>query len=475
MPIMSIVLLEIMVELDVLIIGGGFSGTMVAMHLLGRREGLSVGVLERVSQPGRGLAYGSPHRFHLLNVPAGKMSALPDDPEHFLRWAQSNYDASVLPRSFLPRSLYGNYVGGLLERAIADGNPDYFHWIRDEALSLQLRDGHLAVQRKNGSEIFARSVVLAIGNFPPADPRVPGLKPDSTLYFPFAWAPNVLEDLPSNGSILLIGSGLTSVDLIMALRSRRFKGTVHVLSRKGLLPRRYRPAEPWPPFWDERSPRTTRGLLRLIREQIELASEQDATWRSVIDSLRPVTQEIWQALPHDEKRRFLRHLRSHWEVHRHRIAPEIGDVLADMKAEGLVHTYAGRMIRYSEHGGIAKISYRERFSRRKRTLKVNRVVNCTGSETDCRRIGDSLVSSLFAQGLACPDPLFLGLDADEHGGLADYNGTPSSSLFAVGPTRKGSLWETTAVPEIREQTAELAQHIARTLVRRSHDVLQTAV
>lgn len=151
------------------------------------------------------------------------------------------------------------------------------------------------------------------------------------------------------------------------------------------------------------------------------------------------------------------------------IAPEIGDVLADMKAEGLVHTYAGRIIRYSEQGGVAKVSYRERFSRRKKTLKANLVVNCTGSETDCRRIDDSLISSLFAQGLTRPDPLFLGLDTDEHGGLMDYNGTPSSFLFAVGPTRKGSLWETTAVPEIREQAAKLAEHVGRKLARQNHE------
>jgi uncharacterized NAD(P)/FAD-binding protein YdhS len=149
-----------------------------------------------------------------------------------------------------------------------------------------------------------------------------------------------------------------------------------------------------------------------------------------------------------------------------------------MKAEGQVHTYAGRIIRYSENGEVAKVSYRERASGRKRTLKVNRVVNCTGSETDCRRIDDSLITSLFAQGLARPDPLFLGLDADEHGALVDYNGTPSSSLFAVGPTRKGSLWETTAVPEIRSQAAELADHIRRSLAsypRESQDFLPTAI
>jgi uncharacterized NAD(P)/FAD-binding protein YdhS len=471
---MSIELIDIMSVLDVLIVGGGFSGTMVATQLLRQRSGLSVGVLERSGQPGNGLAFRSPHRFHLLNVPAGKMSALPDDPEHFLQWAQTHHDASVQSRSFLPRSLYGNYVGSLLAQTI-EQSEGRLQWIQGEGLSLRTRNGQWAAQIKGGSEIRARAVVLALGNFPPADPPVRGLE-GSALYYPFAWSPEVLDDLPESGSVLLIGSGLTSVDLIMALRSKRFRGTVHLLSRKGFLPRRYRPADPWPPFWNKDSPRTTRGLLRLVREQIELASQTDVNWRSVIDSLRPVTQEIWRELPHAERRRFLRHLRSHWEVHRHRIAPEIGDVLADMKAEGRVQTYAGRMIRYSEQAGVATVSYRERASRRKRTIKANRVVNCTGSETDCRRIDDSLLRSLFAQGLAQPDPLFLGLDTDEHGGLIDYNGRASYTLFAIGPMRKGSLWETTAVPEIRTQAAEIARCITRRLTgRECGEAFRTAV
>jgi len=184
--------------LDILIVGDGFSGTTIAAHLLRRATGLSVGILDRGGQPGRGLAYSSPHRFHLLNVPAGNMSALPNDPEHFLSWAQRNYDASIQARSFLPRSLYGDYLSGVLEQAIADGNRDRFSWMQDEALSLQQRNGQMAVQRKNGPEVLARAVVLAIGNFPPADPRVPGLGPKSYLYFPFAWASNILEDLPAN-------------------------------------------------------------------------------------------------------------------------------------------------------------------------------------------------------------------------------------------------------------------------------------
>ena len=465
-------------QLDVLIIGGGFSGTVLAAQLLRRTASLSVAVMDRVSLPGRGLAYSTPHKFHLLNVPAGKMSALPDEPDDFLRWARTNFDASVQPRSFLPRAVYGEYVGSLLQRAVTERGQERFRWIQDEALSLQRRRGKRAVQRRKGAELPARAVVLATGNFPPADPRIPGLKPaSSSFYYPFAWAGDALEGLPAKGSVLLIGAGLTSVDVIMALKSKGFKGRIHVLSRRGLLPHRHKQTESWPLFWDERSPRTTLGLLRLIREQVRIASTKGVDWRSVVDSLRPVIQRIWRTLPVPEQKRFLRHLRSYWEVHRHRLAPEIADVLSDMRAEGQVLLYTGRISRYLEHDDTAEISYRERGVGTQKVLRVHRVINCTGSETDCRRIDDSLITSLFVQGFARPDPLFLGLDVDEHGALVDYQGVPSHSLFAVGPTRKGCLWETTAVPEIRQQTSDLAEHLARMLEksgRRSHHALEAA-
>jgi len=463
--------------LDVLVVGGGFSGAMVAVHLLRRCENLCVGILDRGTHLGRGLAYSSPRRFHLLNVPAAKMSALPDEPEHFLRWAQRNYGASVQARSFLPRTLYGDYVSSLFAETVQDRSQNRVFWVQDEGLSIREEAARVVVERKTGLDLVAHVVVLAIGNFPPADPQMAGLSASSSLYRPLAWGEHPLDDIPAGGSVLLIGSGLTSIDLVMALKSKCFEGTIHVLSRKGLLPRRHKPSSPWPLYWHENSPRTTRELLRLIRVQIEEAATRGVNWRSVIDCLRPVTQQIWQSLPREEKRRFLRHLRSHWEVHRHRLAPEIADVLSDMKAEGQVHFHAGRVIRYRERGSIATVSYRDRYTRRKKSVKVNRVINCTGSETDCRRIDDSLISSLFAQGLARPDPLFLGLDTDGHGALLGYDGRPSTSLFTLGPARKGSLWETTAVPEIRFQAAQLGEHLSHVLQARvpARDALEKAV
>jgi uncharacterized NAD(P)/FAD-binding protein YdhS len=228
-----------------------------------------------------------------------------------------------------------------------------------------------------------------------------------------------------------------------------------------LVPQRHEQTPPWPQFWNEQSPRTTRGLLRLIRTQARLATVAGSNWRAVVDALRCVTQDIWQSLPLVEQRRFLRHLRSYWEVHRHRIAPEIADVLADLINDGQVHIRAGRVTRYRERRSFAEVVIRERVGRQVQTLRIDRMINCTGSENDCRRIDDSLIDSLFNQGLARPDPLFLGLDVGENGALIDSNGMASASLHALGPMRKGCSWETTAVPEIRVQAAELAGHLVR--------------
>jgi uncharacterized NAD(P)/FAD-binding protein YdhS len=453
---------------------------MLAVHLLRNSSSLSVGIVDRAALPGRGLAYSSPHRFHLINVPTGEMSAWPDAPDDFLRWARTHYDAAVQTRSFPPRSVYGAYVGSLLETTLSNCGRERFQWIQDEALSLHRRKSKLAVQTKVGAELRSRVVVLATGNFPPANPRMPGLKTSTSLYFHFPWASDALENLPPGGSVLLVGSGLTSVDLIMALKSKGFRGIIHVLSRKGLFPRprrQQRQDEPWPLFWDETSPRTVRGLLRLIRVQVQAAAEKGIDWRGVIDSLRPVTQDIWRSLPLEEQKRFLRHARVYWDVHRHRLAPEIGDILADMQTEGQVRLHTGAIIRYSEDHDDAEIHYWDRESRTEKALRAHRVINCTGSETDCRRIDDSLITSLFVQGLARPDPLFLGLDVDEHGALTDYKGTPSHLLYAIGPTRKGCLWETTTVPEIRVQAAVLGERLADMLGHSSggpRGILKTA-
>ena len=443
-------------QFTVAIIGGGFTGATLAAQLLRKSGGaISIVLVERSARLGRGVAYGTQCMEHLLNVRARNMTAYPDDPEHFLRWARLNYDPGVTPEEYLPRRVYGEYAASLLQQEI-ERHPGRLEHVQDEAVSVARVEGAAEIRLRSGRTLFANKVVMALGNFPPGDPRLPGKTPHSQRYVSNPWAAGAPGDLAEDGSVLLVGSGLTSVDVAITLRESGFGGTIHMLSRRGLLPQTHKATAACQPFWDQSSPRTARGLLRLIRNQIETAKRSSSDWRAVVDSLRPDTQEIWRSLSLQERRRFLRHVRSYWDVHRHRVAPAIGGRLASQIQDGQIKTHAGRITTYAEDGGGIDVTYLDRQSGELKRLRVDRVINCTGPESDVRKVDNPLLTNLIRQRMVRPDPLHLGLDVSGDGALIDADGGASDFLYTVGPARKGSLWESIAVPELRVQVSELA-------------------
>ena len=472
------------VHKSVVIVGGGFSGTVLAAQLLRRAPGLSIAVIDKNSLPARGLAYGTEHECHLLNVPAKDMSAFPEEPDHFFKWARQNHEAAIHHHCFLPRPLYGRYLHSLLHESQNhksqnhdSRNTDHadLAWIRDEAVWLKREGDEFAIRLGHGSTLLTRTVVLALGNFPPGNLGIPGLTEESPRYKRVAWSREALTGLSDNDSVLLIGSGLTSVDIALALRTSGFHGKIHVLSRHGLLPLPHGPSAPWPRFWRKDSLRTTRALMRLIREQAKAAHSAGADWRSVVDSLRPHVEEIWQSLPVQERRRFLRHARAYWEVHRHRIAPAVADNFSRMIDSGQVVIHAGRVLGYSEQGDAAEVTFRNRSAGAIQSLRVARVINCSGPETDCRKIASPLLGSLFEQGLVRRDILALGLDVSASGAAVDSLGQASQQIFVLGPMRKGMMWETTAVPELRVQAADLANCLASAWLQKTSAARETGV
>jgi uncharacterized NAD(P)/FAD-binding protein YdhS len=452
-------------KFTVAIIGGGFSGAVLAAQILRRAEpSYSVVVVEKNSSVGRGLAYGSECSSLLLNVRARNMSAFVDDPHHFLRWAQSNYDPAIGPGSFLPRAVYGRYVESILNAAVQSAGPQRLEWLQDEALKLSSTDkGAVEINLGSGRRLLADRVVLALGNFQPRDPLAAWNAEKDTetgsRYSRNAWSSATFERIEDLGDILLVGSGLTSVDVAVRLRAEGFRGTIHILSRHGLLPQSHKATDACPPFWNEASPKNTRGLLRLVREQVRKGRQQGTEWQSVFDSLRPLAAQIWQSLSENERRRFLRHVRPYWEVHRHRAAPEIVQSLAEQISHGQMQLHAGRITNYKEDENEVNVTYCDRKQGGTNSLRIDRVINCTGPESDCRRLQSPLISALLASGSVRPDPFFLGLDVSTEGALIDGTGVPSDFLYAVGPARKGSLWESTAVPELREQIHRLVDHL----------------
>ena len=440
---------------DVAIIGGGFSGVCLALELLERADSsFSIALIERGPCRGRGVAYSTQHPGHLLNVPARNMSALAGDPDHFLRWARGNFDSGAQPGDFLPRRLYGDYVESLLSDAIAKHRRQIV-WKRNSAISLERRSGVAEITLSDGETILASKIVLALGNFAPSEIRVSGKILAGDHFTQNPWSCDAFDRIPSDGEVLLVGSGLTSVDALLSLRSYGFKGTVHMLSRHGLLPQPHEATSAWPEFWHPGSPKTARGLLRIVREHIRAAESQGKDWRSVVDALRPASQLIWRSLPLKERARFLRHLQHYWDVHRHRIAPAIGGFLKHQIDGGHLLRHAGRITDFSETDEGVTITYRERKTQKVQRFRVAHVINCTGPQIDCRKVNSPLVSGLLRRRLVRPDPLYLGIDSTQDGALIDGLGAASNWLFAIGPFRKGRLWESIAVPELREQACSL--------------------
>ena len=450
-------------SLRIAIIGGGFSGTMTAVQLLrAARQPLELHIIERKPPLGRGVAYGTRYGSHLLNVPAGKMSAFPSEPDHFFKWLQNHPEmlsAPAEPGTFAPRKVYGGYVQSLLAEAEARVPVDVqvTQWT-DEAIDLDAWDDHVTINLESGESLEVDRVVLAIGNFPPGHPHLAdrGFFA-SERYVGDPWSKGNLDAVQPEDTVLLIGSGLTALDLTLGMRERGFQGVVHMLSRRRQLPQRHKVSEPYPSYLKDPLPSTVRDLVRAVRAELRAAAEKGIDWRPVLDALRPRTQEIWDNLPLEEQRRFLSHVRPYWEVHRHRMPPDVAALVDEMFASQRLFTHGGRLISLEEKDGAVEVRYREKSAPEDTVIRVDRVINCTGPECDYRRMRHPLIASLLGQGLVRPDDLALGLDNDARGALLDAEGNAKGVLYTIGPLRKGTLWETTAVPEIRVQAQELAK------------------
>lgn len=458
------------------IIGAGFSGSLVAAHLLKTAtRPLLIKLIERSHEIGKGVAYSTDTICHLLNVSAGKMSAFADDPGHLLRWLHYNRSelAAVLPpdlnaSSFIPRQVYGLYIQSILEEAEATASSNVrLERVMDEVVAAEPQAKGAIVSLRSSRPFRADKIVLALGNAPAAPPGSPAsAQPgdDRSSYLRHAWSANALAALEPDAPVLLIGTGLTMVDMVVALHDRQHQGKIYAVSRRGLAPLPHQSTQPYPAFLTlEDAPKTIRGLLRSVRSQVKTAAVQGYDWRSVIDVLRPITQPLWQQLPRAEQQRFLRHLTPYWDVHRHRIAPEIGQVIQDMLDSGQLTITAGRIQGYQVTSDGIAVTVWQRQTQMNQRLQVSRVVNCTGVQADYRRSPQPLITHLRDQGLIRPNNLGLGLDTVADGTILDAVGNRSSLLYTLGTSRKGDLWETIAVPELRQQAQALATTVLQSL------------
>ena len=392
----------------------------------------------------------------MLNVPAAKMSAWADDPDHFARVIEA---AGGSAEDFVERRAFGRYLRGIFDEAVASGLVEV---VQARALSAHREGKGWRIEVEGGGEVKADALALAQGNQPPEPLR--GTEQIGGRFINNPWvaesAAAVARVAESGGDALIVGTGLTMVDMVLSLDAAGHRGRIVALSRRGQIPRAHADYEPAPVELDEVPLGNVGALWRWLRRRAGRVG-----WRAAVDSLRPHSHAIWKSLDAGERRRFVRHARPWWDVHRHRIAPQVAAQIAGMVGEGRLEIVAGRIgaMRELENGLEVEISRRGRPSislrtngsgGEARTFAV--AFNCTGPLGAIRRTRDPLLKRMLDDRLIVADALGMGLAVDE-------GSRAGERLWALGPLTKGAYWEIVAVPDIREQAAAVAEDIATEL------------
>ncbi len=447
---------------DVAIIGGGAAGTLVAVQLLRQAPGpLAIAIVEPRPAPGRGVAYSTLRPEHRLNVIASRMSAFDDAPEDFADFLAANpggdSDGSPLPpgpvtERFARRRDYARYLQATLAES---PNVDGVVHVSDVALDLGCEGDAFVLPCASGSLLRARRVVLATGNGARGLPLAPAAISGAPRVIE-AWDYAAVAAIDADRDVCIVGSGLSMVDAVLTLDARCHRGRITVLSRHGLMPLAHAAAGRQAGGVDDLLHVGMRTRMALLRQRARDAAGAGVPWQWTMDALRHYGQTLWRASDDAERRRFLRHAQRLWDIHRHRIAPDVAAVLEALRADGRLQVQAGRLTALCGDDAAAVLEYRPRGADAGATLTAGCVVNATGVDTTLARSGNPLLRAMHGRGLLQPGPLGMGIATDDHGAVLQADGSVVDGVATLGAPRIGALWESLAVPELRGQAQALA-------------------
>jgi uncharacterized NAD(P)/FAD-binding protein YdhS len=452
---------------SIVIVGAGFCGTVLAANLLRRppAQPTDIGLIERAPQMGRGVAYAAREFPYLLNVPAARLSADSRDPLQFLRFAQRRM-RHVGAEDFLPRQVYGDYLQDVLARA-ERAAPTHVRLVRIFAqvrhIARRAPQESFSVEFTDRAALRADRVILATGN-PPA-PLLPWACAvrDRTAYRADPW--EVPKTLSAQHSVLIVGNGLTMADAVAAMTDDASRTPrIHTISRRGVIPLPQTTFRATAVRGDGAEllacAHSIRQVLAMTRQLSREVEQRGGDWREVITFIRYLAPTLWARLPAAERRRFLRHLQVHWDVHRHRLPPHMAERIANLRRSGRLQVNAGRIEAVSAAGERLHVSWRPRGTIATATLTVDWLVNATGPDYALQRSADPLMNSLRAAGLISQDALNLGLRTAAHGACLDSRGQTAPGLYYLGPMLRAAHWEATAATELRDRAELLAAHLA---------------
>lgn len=461
------------------IIGGGFSGTMIGVHLIEKASTpLEIKIINETEVLNTGIAYNPYSKRALLNVVSSRMSAFASDPEHFLNWLMQqdhfrDKDRTLIANSFLPRYLYGEYLKDIWNHALKRAGEKNIHVdvISSAVMDLTLLKDSIDIELRDQSRLSANYTVIASGNHLPGNPKIKSsFFSSSQHYFQNPWDIRSVSGIGSKEPVLIIGNGLTMVDTVIGLQENGFQGQIVSISPNGfnILPHRHNGLS-YTKLVEEIEEKT--GLFELVKlfnKHMKLIREYGLSAEPLIDSLRPLTQTIWKRLTIDEKKIFMSRLRHLWGVARHRIPLHIHDKLQQLRIEGRLHIVSGKLIDIVENEGNIMAWFYDKKQKQSVQLAVSRVINCTGPETDLLKLKDNYLKNALLKGILCQDELKLGINADPNTFEAlNSAGNLQSGLYVMGSNLKGVLWESTAVSELRVQAEQIAGDISGKILRGS--------
>ncbi len=457
------------------IIGGGFSGTMAAVHLIeNATHAIEIIIVNDQENFNKGVAFNPYSKQFLLNVPTVKMSAFADHPEHFLNWvmSQKEYaqkDKNIVAHSFLPRHLYGQYLSEIWNTTIQSqkAKRHKIHVINDVVGDLELSHESILLTLKKGESICVDRCIIASGNLSPNNPNIINQSfYKSKNYYRNPWEKPSVTDLSSSWPVLIVGNGLTMVDTVLGLLENNFNHKIISISPNGfnILPHRHSGLKYDKFIAELDNDASLPEIVKLFNKHIKLIREFGLSAEPIIDSLRPQTQHIWQRLSVDEKKLFMSRLRHLWGVARHRIPLHIHDKIQQLRIDDRLIIYAGKLKDIHEDTDGIKVSFYNKKNKQDETICVSRVINCTGPETNLQRLEDNFLKKCLAKGVVCQDELKLGIEANPNTfRVKSKDGIEHQNLFTLGSNLKGVLWESTAVNELRSQASVLSKEVLSTI------------
>ncbi len=447
------------------IIGGGFSGTMLIRHLVEQQNVIqSISIYNSNADFARGVAYNPRSSKLLLNVVAGKMSAFPDKPNHFVEWCLSkgigNENAiDLLSSSFLSRSIYGNYLNDIWKETqeIAKKNGHNLNLIPNKVIKINKEDTNLQIKSESGNEIVDY-LILATGNELPGNPQIKSVDFfNSNLYQQNPWRIN-FSKISMTEPILILGNGLTMVDTVMELRENGFQQKIVSVSPNGfnILPHRNFNFQYNGPIKDLKDNKSLLELLSLFKSELKKLNEFGISAEPLIDALRPNTQQIWQSLSLEEKRIFMKRLRHFWGVARHRIPFSSYDYIQKERIANRLEILAGKVVDLTIKDNSVLATIYDKKNNTELNSQFAQVINCTGPETKIEKSGNELLIQMKSDGFIIQDDLQLGIEVNDSYQVINSQNQVEENMFAIGGLLKGKLWESTAINELRVQAKMVA-------------------